>query len=172
MMMQMLAAGGMSVLTDNIRQADEDNPRGYYELEAVKEVRQDASWLDDAGGKAVKMVYRLLYDLPQNHTYRVIFLRRDLAEVLDSQEEMLRRQGKASDDVDRAQLEELYRRQLRDVDAWLAVQPNFSVLYVDYRDVLNEPERVVEEVNRFLAGRLDVEAMLRVPDRGLYRQRR
>ena len=172
MMMQMLVTGGLSALTDDIRQPDEDNPRGYYEFERVKQVAQDPSWLDGAEGKVVKMVYRLLYDLPGSHSYRVIFLRRNLDEVIASQEEMLRRHGKQSDDVDPAQLKEIYRRQLQEVDAWLQDRPNFSVLYVDYQDVLSDPERVVHELNRFLDGRLDVDAMLRVPDRSLYRQRR
>lgn len=172
MMMQLLAAGGMPILTDHVRRADEDNPRGYYEFERVKEVRQDSSWLNEAEGKAVKMVYRLLYDLPADHTYQVIFLRRPIEEVLDSQEEMLRRQGKGEEAVDRTQLGNLYRRQLKDVETWLQGQPNFRVHYVEYHDVLDDAHRVVHEINRFLGGALDVGAMLQVPDRTLYRQRR
>lgn len=171
MMMQLLEAGGLPALTDNIRRADEDNPRGYYEFEAVKQVREDASWLDEAQGKVVKMVYRLLYDLPSDRTYRVIFMRRSLDEVIASQEEMLRRQGKESAEVGQAQLAAMYRRQLKDVETWLRDQPVFSVLYVDYHDVLQRPETVVEKINQFLGGSLDTAAMLRVPDRSLYRQR-
>lgn len=172
MMMQMLAAGGIPVLTDNLRRPDEDNPRGYYEFEAVKAVREDAAWLDEAGGKVVKMVYRLLYDLPAGHEYRVVFMRRKLEEVIASQEEMLQRHGKSGGDVDDAQLVAIYRRQLEEIDAWLQKQPNFRVLAIQYHDVLNNPEQVAEDVNRFLDGRLDVGAMLQVPDRSLYRQRR
>jgi hypothetical protein len=172
MMMQMLAAGGLAPLTDNLREPDEDNPRGYYEFEPVKQVARDASWLADAEGKAVKMVYRLLYDLPQTFTYRVIFMRRNVDEIIASQEVMLQRSGKAGERVDGGRLAEIYGRQLRDVGAWLEAQPNFSVLSVEYRDVLNDPESVTQAVNEFLAGRLDVEAMLQVPDRSLYRQRR
>jgi hypothetical protein len=104
MMMQMLAAGGMPALADNLRQADEDNPRGYYEFERVKEVATDSSWLDEAEGKAVKMVYRLLYDLPADRSYRVIFMIRSLDEVIASQQVMLERSGTASDALDDAQL--------------------------------------------------------------------
>jgi hypothetical protein len=172
MMMQMLASGGLPVLTDEQRRADEDNPRGYYELEAVKQVSEDTSWLADAAGKAVKMVYRLLYDLPQDHRYRVVFMLRALDEVIASLEVMLGRLGKESGAVDPARLEDIYRRQLLQVKEWLAAQPSFTVLYVRYQDVLEEPERVAEELNRFLDGRLDTSAMLRVPDQALYRQRR
>lgn len=172
MMMQLLEAGGLPALTDNIRQADEDNPRGYYEFEAVKQVQQDASWLDDARGKVVKMVYRLLYDLPGDYSYRVVFMKRRLEEVIASQEEMLRRLGKEDDGVEKGQLVGIYRRQLQDVERWLQARPNFRVLYVDYQEALEHPERVVEQLNTFLGNSLDTEAMLRVPDRSLYRQRR
>ena len=172
MMMQMLAAGGLPALTDNLRQADEDNPRGYYEFERVKQVAEDTSWLDEAEGKVVKMVYRLLYDLPRDRSYRVVFMRRNVDEVIASQNAMLRRSGKADDQVESARLAEIYRRQLLEVGDWLAAQPNFSVLVVDYPDVLGDPERVMQELDRFLDGRLDREAMRRVPDQSLYRQRK
>jgi hypothetical protein len=171
MMMQILEAGGIPILTDEVRRADEDNPRGYYEFEAVKKVREDPAWVEGARGKAVKMVYRLLYDLPGGQEYRVVFMRRSLEEVLASQQEMLQRQGKGQDDADLGQLADIYRRQLRDVEAWLDKQPNFSVLYVDYHDVLRKAESVAEELDRFLGGGLDAAAMARVPDRKLHRQR-
>src|SRR5437868_1127771 len=104
MMMRMLEAGGMPVLTDKVRSADEDNPNGYFEFEAVKRTKQDASWLDDSGGRAVKMVYRLLYDLPVNRNYRVLFMRRNLKEVLASQREMLRRKDPDADAADDGQM--------------------------------------------------------------------
>jgi len=171
-MMQLLEAGGLPPLTDNIRQPDEDNPRGYYEFEAVKQVQENTSWLDEARGKVVKMVYRLLYDLPDGQSYRVVFMRRRLQEVIASQEEMLRRLGKASETIDETQLVGIYQRQLQEVETWLQNQPSFRVLYVDYHDVLNRPEQVVDVLDRFLGGSLDTAGMLQVPDRSLYRQRR
>jgi hypothetical protein len=172
MMMQLLAAGGIPALTDNVREADEDNPRGYYEFEAVKEVAHNRSWLDGAEGKVVKMVYRLLYDLPDDYRYRVVFMLRPLEEVIASQEEMLKRLGKPSGDISLEQMAAIYRRQLEDVRTWLARQPNFEVLYVRYHDVLNDTEHVVKQLNGFLGSKLDTAAMLRVPDRSLYRQKR
>jgi hypothetical protein len=171
MMMQMIAAGGIPPLVDHIREADRDNPRGYYEFERVKQVKEDQGWLEEAQGKVVKMVYRLLYDLPPAYQYRVVFMRRDLDEVIASQEEMLRRLGKESDAIPPAPLAAIYRRQLAQVDAWLEQQPNFSVLYVEYGDVLGDTETVVKRLNAFVGGSLDTQAMVRVPDRGLYRQR-
>jgi Sulfotransferase domain len=172
MMMRMLEAGGVPVLVDNLRQADEDNPNGYYEFEPVKGVRDDHSWLEDAGGKAVKMVYRLLYDLPADRTYKVIFMTRSLQEVIASQNTMLERGGKSSNDLSGEQLAEIYRKQLADARAWLDGRPNFKVLYVDYGDVLHDTPRVVEGLRAFLGGDLNTAAMVEVPTPALYRQRR
>lgn len=172
MMMQLLAAGGLPALTDDIRRADEDNPRGYYEFEAVKQVHADASWLADAEGKVVKMVYRLLYDLPADRQYRVVFMRRKLEEVVASQSEMLRRLDKPSEDIEPARLVGIYRQQLEAAERWLRDQPNFRVHYVDYQAALHDPETVIGELNAFLGGDLAAERMLEVPDRSLYRQRR
>jgi Sulfotransferase domain len=171
MMMRMLEAGGMPTLTDNVRQADADNPNGYYEFEPVKQLSRDTSWLVDAYGKAVKMVYLLLYDLPKNHEYRVIFMRRKLAEVIASQEAMLRRQGKKGDTSDDTQLSRLFHNHLQKLDAWIQNQENFSVLYVSYNEILNSPERIVMDIDRFLGHRLDTQAMAKVLDPSLYRQR-
>src|SRR5438105_1498707 len=91
LMMQMLASGGVEVVTDNLRSADTDNPRGYYEFEQVKKVKQDQSWLPSCRGKAFKMVALLLLELPPTEKYRVVFMDRDLEEVLTSQEKMLER---------------------------------------------------------------------------------
>jgi hypothetical protein len=172
MMMQMLAAGGLAPLADNLRQPDEDNPQGYYEFERVKQVATDVSWLDEAEGKVVKMVYRLLYDLPADRTYRVVFMTRELSEVIASQEVMLERHGLAGEKTADGMLVEIYRCQLSDVFEWLSAQPNFSALFVDYHDVLRDPGSVIEALDSFLDGRLDTQAMLQVPDWSLYRQRR
>src|SRR5262245_40494991 len=94
LMMQLLDAGGVEVVTDGVRAADPDNPRGYYEFEKVKQVKRDASWLPGVRGKAVKMVSQLLLDLPPTERYRVVFMERDLAETIDSQERMLQRLGR------------------------------------------------------------------------------
>jgi hypothetical protein len=171
-MMHMLEAGGMPILTDNIRKADPNNPNGYYEFEPVKQMSRDASWLMDADGKAVKMVYRLLYDLPKDHNYRVIFMERELEEVLASQRMMLRWRGEEHGTSDDTQLAKLFHRDLEQNKGWLHDQENFRVLYVSYNNILNDPESAAIEINRFLGSSLDPQAMLKVVDQGLYRQRR
>lgn len=171
MMMRMLEAGGLPIMTDEVRTADADNPRGYYEFEPVKKTRDDASWVASARGKAVKLVYRLLHDLPDSETYRVLFMRRKLSEVFASQEEMLRRKGKPLGEMDLATFEKVFEGEVSRILRWLGEQPNFSFIEVDYNAVLADPEAPVAEIEAFLGGGLDTGAMLEVVEPQLYRQR-
>ena len=171
MMMQMLEAGGLPVCTDGVRSADLDNPRGYYEFEPVKEVRRDCSWLNQARGKATKMVYRLLYDLPTGYEYRILFLQRDLREVLASQRAMLTRHAKKGGSLDDSQLGTVFATELRKFREWIGAQECFSVLWVNYSNVVNNPGPEAEAVSQFLGGGLDTRAMANVVDPLLYRNR-
>lgn len=171
LMMQMLAAGGMPVLTDGIRARDEDNPRGYLEFEPVKKTRDDASWLETAQGKAVKMVYVLLRALPENLDYRVIMMHRNLREVIESQRRMLERSGRKGADVSAERMEKIFVDQLRMLRKWLDPQPNFRVLDVEHRDCLLDPSGVAARVDEFLGMNLDRAQMAGVIDPALYRNR-
>ena len=171
MMMKAIHAGGIEPIVDNIRKADEDNPKGYYEFEPVKKTKEDASWLNDAPGKVVKMVYRLLYDLPAEFQYRVVFMRRDIKEVLASQNKMLERSGKSGGGISDEQMEALFAAELAKCEKWLAGQPNFSVLSVVHRDMINDAATQVQKINDFLDGGLDTEAMASTVDPALYRNR-
>jgi hypothetical protein len=171
MMMKMLEAGGMPVLTDNIRTADEDNPRGYYELEQVKQIERDQSWLPGARGKVVKMISALLKHLPEGYEYRVLFMRRKLEEVLASQRQMLIRRGKPADPSGDEKMATYFARHLAQVDAWLAERPHFKVLDVSYNEMVANPTAHVARIDRFLDGGLDVEKMKDVVAASLYRQR-
>jgi hypothetical protein len=173
MMMKMLDAGGLQPVTDELRKADVDNPKGYYEFERVKKLRAgDAEWLDEARGKVVKVISALLEYLPATHSYRVIFVQRNMQEVLASQKKMLAHRGEdpaASDDEAMARM---FENHLQKVYQWLEEQPNFSVLYVDYNQLLGEPAPWAEKISGFLGGALDVERMAEVVDPALYRNRR
>jgi hypothetical protein len=171
MMMKMLEAGGIEVLTDKIRGADEDNPKGYYEFERVKKVKDDQAWLEDARGKVVKVISALLEDLPPGYDYKVIFMRRKHEEILVSQKQMLIRRGEPSDRVSDERLLQLFQKHLRQVTVWLDEQPNFAVIYVDYNEILDDPAVHVNRINQFLGNTLDVEKMVGVIDKSLYRQR-
>jgi hypothetical protein len=171
MMMKMLEAGGLPALTDGQRRADEDNLGGYYEFERVKQVAQDSRWLEEARGKAVKVISRLLCELPPQFRYRVIFMERQLDEVLASQQRMLERRGRADGGAADPALKRLFEKHLEEVARWLAGQPNFAVLRVRYNEVLAQPGPKSREVAQFLGGAVDWEKMSAVVDPRLYRQR-
>jgi len=172
MMMRMLEAGGVQVLTDEKREADEDNLRGYYEDERVKQLREDASWITEAEGKAVKIISYLLRHLPDGHSYNVIFMMRKIPEVLASQRKMMRRRGEALDEVPDDIMAGIFERHLAEIEEWLADQPHIEAIQVSYNDTLRDPEPTAERVAAFLGGGLDVEKMTQVVDPRLYRQRR
>jgi len=171
MMMNCLQKGGLELLVDNIRKADEDNPLGYFEYEPVKKTAQDPSWLPNACGKAVKMGYRLLYDLPKGYEYRVIFMQRDMAEVLASQKKMLERSQKSAAKVSDDQMAALYQADLQKFFLWIAQQPHFKMLIVNHRDMLNHTREQCEKISHFLGGRLNIENMVQTVNPLLYRNR-
>ena len=172
MMMKMLEAGGLPVLADHVRTADEDNPEGYYEFERVKKIEHDHAWLDEARGKVVKMISALLRHLPPTYRYKVVFMRRKLEEVLASQRQMLIRRGKPTDTTSDAKMAEFFTNHLARVETWLAEQPNVDVLYVSYNELVEDPGPHCTEVARFLALPLDEKRMASVASAALYRQRR
>ena len=169
LLMQMLDAGGIEVLTDRVRSADIDNPRGYFEFERAKQIAHDAAWLADARGKAFKMVSQLLYDLPATQRYRIIFMRRNLDEMLISQEKMLRRRGESV--VPRERMKEAYMLHLAKLFEWLPRQPNMKMLSISYNDLLDDPQTHAQQVSDFLDSRASVNAMTSAVDPRLYRNR-
>ena len=169
LMMQMLQAGGMALLTDGLRTADPDNPRGYFELEAVKRLPSATGWLDDAVGRAVKVVHALVSNLPDRYAYRVIRMRRRLEAVAASQRRMLERSGESADDLPEDRLIAVFRAQLEELEGWLAARRNFASLEIDFDALFDDPRPLAERVDRFLGGGLDVDAMVATVDPGLRR---
>ena len=170
MMMKMLAAGGLEPLTDNIRTADEDNPKGYFEFERVKQIEHDKAWLDDARSRVVKLISALLKHLPPSYQYKVIFMRRTMSEILASQRQMLIRRGEPTDTVPDDKMAAMFNKHMAQIEIWLAQQPNIDVLFVNYNEVLKDPRSHSDQINTFLGGTLAVEDMIEVVDRALYRQ--
>ena len=172
MMMKMLEAGGIPPLTDKLRTADNDNPKGYYEFERVKQMdKGDTGWMAQAQGKVVKVISALLKHLPAGYNYQVIFLRRHMSEILASQRKMLINRGEDPDKMDDAQMTMLFENHVRQVESWLAQQPNIEVLYVHYSDVMADPLTAINSMGRFLGRDLDVRAMAEVVDPDLYGNR-
>jgi len=172
MTMKMLEAGGMQPVTDEVRSADEDNPRGYFEDERVKDLghMEDRSWLRAARGKVIKVVSSLLQHLPDDNFYKVIFMRRNLHEVLASQAKMLDRRGEAAQTSDN-ELIKMFESHLEKVEFQLRFRPWFDALYVDHRSVLEDPAGAARRMNEFLGGKLDERRMAEAVDPNLYRNR-
>ena len=170
LMMQMLDLGGIEAVSDGIRSPDVDNPRGYYEFEIVKKIKEDASWIPDTRGKVFKMVSQLLYDLPKGETYRIVFMQRDFDEMLASQEKMLARLGRPA--APREEIKRAFRAHLEKLHAWLPKQENMHVLLVKHHDLVSDPRAEVARVNAFFGGRLDEEKMVAAVDPSLYRNRK
>jgi sulfotransferase family protein len=171
LMMKMLAEGGMPVITDEIRRADSDNPNGYFEFETVRQMSAgNVNWLADANGKAVKVISALLEYLPSNYSYKIIFLERDVHEVLASQRKMLMHRNE-KEMANEAEVEAQIQKHLSAMKPWLVRQPNIEVLYVNYNMLMTEPEPVCEQIAEFLDLPLNQTRMLAVPDKQLYRNR-
>jgi len=170
MMMQMLRAGGLTCLTDELREADISNPKGYFEFEKVKGLRANNSWLPEAKGKVIKIISHLLACLPPELNYKIIFMERDLDEVLASQRKMLVNQGQGEENLSDERLGQIFSQQLRQVKKMLADR-QISTLFLGYQDVLEDPVEISTQLQAFLGNNLDQQAMRDVVDHNLYRQR-
>jgi hypothetical protein len=173
MTMAMLAAGGMPCLVDGVRQSDDDNPKGYFEFERAKTLEKDENrdWLREARGKAVKIVSPLLKSLPEGNSYRILFMRRDLDEVLASQQKMMQRRGDLHDIPD-DRMKKIYEGHLAAVDSFLKNRPDATVKYLDFRHVIAHALETAEAIRDFLDFDLDVVRMAAAVDSDLYRNRR
>ena len=156
MAMQMLAAGGVAVLADDKRLADESNPRGYVEFEPVKRIVQDASWVEAARGRAVKIVAPLVHHLPRGEgapPYLVIAMRRSVAEVVASQQAMLTRIGRQGSGLGNDALTEILERQAtatRTFLGHLASRGRARVFDMPYRDAVADPAAIARRLAAFL----------------------
>jgi len=171
MMMRMLAEGGIPVITDELRRPDLDNPKGYFEFETVRQMSEGSvEWLANSGGKAVKVISALLEYLPPNYAYKIIFLERDVHEILASQRKMLMNRNE-KEMGNEAEIEAQIQKHLSVMKPWLVRQPNMEVLYVNYNSLMAKPESLCEQITEFLDLPLNQTRMLAVPDQQLYRNR-
>ena len=173
MMMGMLEAGGLSSMTDRLREADVDNPKGYFEYERVKDLEKetDKSYVREGRGKVLKVISFLIKDLPDDNDYRVIFMRRDLSEVLASQNKMIDRLGSEDTTAQDEAMKEAYRNDIVRTRLLCKKRPNFALIEVNYKATIEDAAGTARRVNTFLSGRLDEAAMRSAVDVSLYRNR-
>ena len=148
--MQLLEAAGFLPFTDGQRLADASNPQGYYEAEIVKTLPQDSAWLEEAEGRAVKVIHLLLPQLPDNREYRVLVMERELGAVLRSQQLMLERLGRAGAALPEARLRQVYGAQLAQMEAWLAARPLVPLLRLGFEACLADPLNSAGKLLRWL----------------------
>jgi hypothetical protein len=173
MMMRMLEAGGIAPFTDGERTPDVDNPEGYYEYERVKDLEKDPdkSWVREARGKALKVISLLLRSLPDENAYRIVYMRRHLDEILQSQDKMLDRLGNAAPGGDMEAMKEAYRNDIVAARLHARKKPNMELIEVHYFHAIEDPDGTARRVNQFLGGGLDEAAMAAAVDKSLYRNR-
>ncbi|GJM26319.1 MAG: hypothetical protein DHS20C16_27340 [Phycisphaerae bacterium] len=173
MMMSMLQAGGMELVVDGERTADEDNPKGYFELERIKKLKSDSTWLRDANGKVIKAISQLLLDLPTDGSvrYKIVFMRRNIDEVLASQKKMLIRRGTYKPEISDDEMKRMFLLHLEQVTDFLQKHAVMETLYVNYNRLISDPSDRIDSINQFLGGSLDTAAMSAVVDKQLYRNR-
>ncbi|HSZ24122.1 MAG TPA: alkaline phosphatase family protein [Cytophagaceae bacterium] len=174
MMMQLLHAGGMEVLTDNLVMPDESNPKGYFEYAPVKNSRKDNSWMEQATGKAVKVIAQLLPALKMKHSLKIIFMERDIKEIVISQNKMIASKNGSSTtktvDFD-IRLMNTFEQQLKEVKEWAENRNNVEIIYVDYKSLIENTEEEIRTLNNFLGWQLQEENMQHIVLPELYRVR-
>jgi hypothetical protein len=173
MMMRMLEAGGVPIMTDAEREADVDNPKGYFEYERIKDLEKetDKSYVREGRGKALKVISFLIKDLPPDNDYRVIFMRRNLDEVLTSQGKMIDRLGTTDSDAADEAMKEAYRNDIVRTRLLCKKSPNMELIEIHYQETVEAPAESARKVNAFLDGKLDEAAMLVAVDKSLYRNK-
>ncbi|MGH9359541.1 MAG: sulfotransferase domain-containing protein [Terriglobia bacterium] len=171
LMMQMLAAGGLAPLTDGVRAADANNPRGYFEWEKAKSLPQNPAFIAEAEDMVVKIISMLLPSLPQNHSYKVIFMERPLSEVAASQAAMIHKLGTQGAGLAPESLARTLEAHLKQIKASLKLRPEIGVCWMDHHRVLDDPRSAAITIQKFLNTPLDVAAMTAQVDPSLYRQR-
>jgi len=173
LMMKMLEAGGIPPLTDGERAADQDNPKGYYEFERVKKLREgDIFWLPDAKGKVVKVIGALLPYLPGEFDFDVLFMRRAMSEILASQKKMLENRQEDTEKVTDDDMAKEFEDHLKEVFGWMKKQPNIRFIEVNYNQIMDNPAPELEKVAKFLGNQVNLDEMKKVIDPQLYRQRK
>jgi hypothetical protein len=173
MLMKMLDAGGLEIATDGERTADVDNPKGYYELERVKQLdkQTDKSWLKGLRGKTVKIISLLLKELPDDNTYKVIFVDRNLQEVIASQNKMLVHRGESVNPDGDEKMIRTFEVHLQNIKAMLKSKPCFEVLYLNHRSILDNPAEEAAKISTFLGLNGQTEKMAAIVDPSLHRNR-
>ncbi|MBK8625941.1 MAG: tetratricopeptide repeat protein [Saprospiraceae bacterium] len=173
LMMQMLEKGGMDIFTDQVRESDENNPKGYYEHEAVKNLAKNKKWVPDAKDKVVKVVAQLLHHLPPHYHYKIVFMERDLYEIIASQQKMLERLGKKEkSEIFPTEMLNNFEKTIDNVKKWLTLSQNVDIIFVKHKAIITDPFSIAIQLNEFLDYQLIPELMVSAVDTSLHREKK
>lgn len=152
LMMQMLARGGLAPKTDGQRGADIDNPEGYYEWETIKSVGQKPQIMDEPGleRNAIKVISMLLPQMPYQHEYKIIFMTRPIAEVVESQRAMIDRLNTEGARIDTSELIRGLAEHRDSALEWLSHHPRARFIEVDYPSLISNPDESIRRIVEFL----------------------
>lgn len=170
MIMQILYAGGVPVAFDSSsRPPDDNNPKGYFELEGgkiINKLMEGTFPLDKFRGKFIKITSFGLRFLPKGK-YKVIYTQRNIEEVLDSMEKMTRKK-----DDNREEIKNSFLKLDRLVQDMVRERKDINQLFVHYNQIIKEPEKNIAEIRQFLKEvDVDLDKMIQSVDLDLYRNR-
>ena len=171
LLMQLLRAGGVPCAFDTAsRPPDDNNPRGYFELEGgkiISRLRDGVFPLADYRGRFIKITAYGMKFLPAGR-YSVIYTERNIEEVLDSMEKMAKVQ-----DADREGTKAAFVKLNEMTKGGLGGRPDVKLLLVNYNVLIREPDPEIRRITAFLgAPGLDEKAMAAAVDAKLHRNRR
>ena len=169
MMMQMMEKAGIPVLTDGVRKADENNPKGYYEHEGAKSLARNKAWLNNAHGKVVKVIAQQLKHLPEKHNYNIVFMLRDLQEIIASQHAMLSREGEKK--AYPLALENSFRKSLLQITKWGKKKHNVAITFINHAETLKQPQLTAAIIKELTNSQTTLENLVCVVDKKLHRQK-
>ncbi len=173
LMMQMFQAAGIDPMTDHVRAADDDNPEGYLEWEAIKQIKNHPELMDQAEGKVTKVISMLIPYLPTRHEYKIVFMVRPIDEIAASQQKMIQRLGSKGADVDLPTIEKNLTRHRDEILGLIRRRPNMTMRVVRYKKLIEDPQSVVDRLVDFFGDGvlLHPERMASVVRPELYRNR-
>jgi hypothetical protein len=171
LLMQILHAGGLPMAFDTqSRPPDDNNPRGYFELEGGKIISRLMNGtfpLADHRGRFIKITAFGLKYLPPGK-YRIIYTERNIEEVLDSMEKMARLQ-----DQNRQETKASFIKLNEMIKGLITKREDIEVLFVNYNQIVADPKTQVKKICDFLGSKeIDDAAMIAAVDEKLYRKRR
>jgi predicted AlkP superfamily phosphohydrolase/phosphomutase/tetratricopeptide (TPR) repeat protein len=171
LMMQILDKAGMTLFTDNSRIPDDNNPKGFFEHEAVKRLARDNTWLKETKGKVVKIIAPLLFALPEKFIYKIIFMNRNIHEVILSQQKMLTSEGRAKEGTFSISLNNSFSNILKKVENWRERSHHVEILYIEHKELIKNPVIEINKVKQFLDFEVSAQELSKIIDRNLYRSK-